>query len=68
MKGSICAPTQNGFVPEIRRNAKIQNNVLLEDVVCGSPSSAGWVVIGKSNNGWVDWKDENGRQIAVYRE
>ncbi len=68
LKGSICAPTQNGFVPEIRRNAKIQNNVLLEDVVCGSPSSAGWVVIGKSNNGWVEWKDENGRQIAVYRE
>lgn len=67
LKGSICAPTGSGFVPEIRKSARIENNVLLEDIVCSSPSSAGWVVIGRSNNGWVEWKDENGQQIDIFR-
>lgn len=28
-----------------------------------NPSSAGWIVIGKSNNGWVEWKDLQGNFI-----
>lgn len=67
LKGSICAPTQPGFVPEIRKNARIENNILQEDTICTSPSSAGWVVGGRSNNGWTDWKDKAGIPIDVYR-
>ncbi|HHU53894.1 MAG TPA: DUF4357 domain-containing protein [Clostridiaceae bacterium] len=67
LKGSICAPVRPGFVPELRKNARIQNNVLLEDVVCSSPSSAGWLVIGRSNNGWTEWKDANGQVIDIFR-
>ena len=29
LKGSICAPIKAGFVPKIRRNAKIENNILM---------------------------------------
>lgn len=68
LKGSICAPTKKGFVPEIRNKARIENDVLMEDVICSSPSSAGWLVIGRPNNGWVEWKDKNGKKIAVFRE
>lgn len=67
-KGSLCGNTGKGYVPSIRRNAKIKDNVLQEDIICTNPSSAGWVVIGKSNNGWVEWKDSNGNAIELYRD
>lgn len=68
LKGSLCAPTLTGFVPEIRKSAKIENNILMEDINCSSPSSAGWIVIGRSNNGWTEWKDKYGQVIDVYRK
>ena len=33
-----------------------------------NPSSAGWIVIGKSNNGWIEWKDLQGNPIEKYRD
>lgn len=68
MKGSICAPARKGFASEIRKNARIQNNVLLEDVIADTPSSAGNIVLGRSNNGWAEWKDKNGQPIDIYRK
>lgn len=68
LKGSICGDTGNGYIPSIRKNAKIYNNILQEDMICSNPSSAGWIVIGKSNNGWVEWKDIKGNSIEIYRE
>ena len=68
LKGSICGDTGNGYIPSIRKNAKIDNNILQEDIVCSTPSSAGWIVIGKSNNGWVEWKDIKGNSIEIYRD
>ncbi len=53
LKGSICGNTSQGYIPNIRRNAKIKDNILQEDIICKNPSSAGWIVIGKSNNGWI---------------
>lgn len=68
LKGSVCGDTGNGYIPSIRKNAKIDKNILQEDIVCSTPSSAGWVVIGKSNNGWVEWKDIKGNSIEIYRD
>ncbi|MGI6258405.1 MAG: DUF4357 domain-containing protein [Anaerolineaceae bacterium] len=69
LKGSICAPTRNtGFIPEIRKNANIENNKLQEDVICSSPSTAGWIVIGRANNGWKEWKTKNGQPIDIFRD
>ena len=67
-KGSKCAPTKDGWIPEVRKNAIIHDNILLEDVECNSPSTAGWVVMGGSNNGWNIWKDEEGQPIDIYRQ
>ena len=63
LKGSLCGNTGKGYVPSIRRNAKIKDNVLQEDIVYMNPLSAGWIIIGKSNNGWVEWKDLQGNPI-----
>lgn len=68
LKGSFCGNTGKGYIPSIRRNAKIKDNILQEDVVCMNPSSAGWIVIGKSNNGWIEWKDLQGNLIEKYRD
>lgn len=67
LKGSYCGNECKGYIPSIRRNAKIKNNILQEDIICSNPSSAGWVVIGKSNNGWKEWKDIKGNSIEIYR-
>lgn len=68
LKGSICASIENELAPKIRKNVKIENNILMEDVDCDSPSSAGLLLIGKQNNGWVEWKDENGKKIDLFRK
>lgn len=68
LKGSLCGNTGKGYIPSIRRNAKIKDNTLQEDIVYMNPSSAGWIVIGKSNNGWLEWKDLQGNSIEKYRD
>ena len=68
LKGSFCNNIDKKHVPSIRRNAKIKDNILQEDIICMNPSSAGWVIIGKSNNGWKEWKDLQGNSIEKYRD
>ena len=68
IKDSVCAPSQEEWNPEARRNAPISNNVLMEDVVTKSPTTAAWIVLGKRNNGWLMWKDKEGNAIDIYRK
>lgn len=67
LKGSICGPIKGSRIPEERKNALIENNILQEDIICRSPSTAGFVVIGASNNGWVEWKNKDGQPIDFFR-
>ena len=67
-KGSICAPAKTDKVPEARKTAYIANNILQEDTECNSPSAAGWIVLGISNNGWINWKNEDEQPISIYRD
>ncbi len=68
LKGCTCAPTKRAWVPEARKSAPIVNDVLQDDITVNSPSTAGWIVLGKANNGWTTWKDENGNPIDIYRK
>jgi hypothetical protein len=39
-----------------------------QDFLFSSPSTAAAVVLGRSANGWIEWKDENGQTLSdVYR-
>ncbi len=67
LKGSTCAPTRGRKVPEARKDASIVNNILVEDIVCNSPSTAGSIAVGRPCNGWTAWKDEEGNFIDIYR-
>lgn len=68
LRGSVCAPLKEKNAPNICLEANIINDILMEDVDCESPSTAGYIVIGKSNNGWECWRDVNGVPISYYRE
>ncbi len=67
LKGSRCAPVDSSDVPKVRQDAIIENDVLVEDVECNSPSMAGWIPLGKANNGWFVWKNSDGKPIDTYR-
>lgn len=67
-KGSVCVPPKEGWIPAALKNAPIKNNVLQDDVSTNSPSTAGWIVLGHANNGWVIWKDKDGNSIDTYRK
>lgn len=68
LKESQCLPSNKDWLPETRKNAKIENGILMEDVECNSPSTAGWVVLGYANNGWLTWKTKDGKNIDIYRK
>lgn len=50
-----------------KREGKVINRVLQEDVFFSSPSTAANFVTGSSTNGWVSWKDEKGNNIKEYK-
>ncbi len=68
LRGCKCGPTKEGWAPEARRTAPIKDDILMEDVTANSPSMAGWVVLGHSNNGWTVWKNKDGKPIDIYRQ
>lgn len=45
-----CVKKPNGFV-------------MKRDALCDSPSAAASIVLGRSANGWLEWKDESNRTL-----
>lgn len=68
--GSIISPiSQDKYASWMtaRNSLKINNNILVEDYVCSSPSMAASLVCGHNKNGWESWKNSNNQFIDVYR-
>lgn len=68
LKGSRISPKDDSTIStkvfEIRKNRKVdKNNILLEDVLFNTPSGAAQFVIGKSSNGWIEWRTEDGKTL-----
>ena len=68
LKGSIISPDENSKnisagIRKKRQTARIENNILQEDVLFDSPSGAADFVVGNSLNGWTEWKSEDGRTL-----
>ena len=68
LAGSECLPQKDDRVPKDAEKAVIVDGILKEDVACNSPSSAGWLILGMQNNGWMSWKNCNGDLIDIYRK
>jgi len=41
--------------------------IVKEDICFESPSGAALFCVGGSSNGWSQWKDENGKELDIYR-
>lgn len=50
-----------------KKNAQVENNKLLKDIKCDSPSMAASLVTGTHSDGWTWWKTEEGKEIDIYR-
>lgn len=42
--------------------------IVKEDVLFDTPSGAANFCTGRSSNGWKEWKDNNGNELALYRK
>ena len=68
LKGSIISQTDDDSIyPVIKdRRKKVKVNaewILLEDVLCKSPSFAAMLVMGKKANGLTSWKTKDGKTL-----
>lgn len=69
LKGSKIAPVgedESSISPgnsKKRSECKKENNILQEDVLFNSPSSAAEFVLGQCRNGWRSWKTKDGRTL-----
>ena len=52
----------------VLEDAKIENNVLMTDIECSSPSMASSLILHHPSNGWEYWKNKEGELIKVYRQ
>lgn len=74
LKGSKIAPssgtddTISSGNRKKREECKIIDNILQEDVLFSSPSSAAEFVTGKSCNGWVSWKTKDGKTLHDFEK
>ena len=70
--GSDIAPNVGiGLVQgleELRDSISIEDGVLKEDVALNSPSACGELILGSACNGWLYWKNAEGKPIDIYRK
>ena len=65
--GAKCATLVSDSPPKDVLSANILNNVLQEDQIFTSPSSAAFLVVGNNVNGWMYWRNKDGELIDIYR-
>ncbi len=74
LKGAVFGIHEDAGVSQMAKQARNRMKLspegeLLEDFELGkcTPSYAGTILMNQSNNGWGDWKTEDGVSIDIYR-
>ena len=77
LKGSELNPTNApSYSESLKREQLLQifashsynKYILSRDVSFSSPSSAAAFCLGRSANGWIEWKDQHGNDLNTYRK
>lgn len=72
LQGSIVnrrtRPSMTSSIEKIRQSDHVKDGVVQKEVPFDSPSSAGSFVIGASCDGWINWKNKDGKLIDIYRK
>lgn len=67
--GCRCLPIKDSiWMSEARKNAPIVDGVLTKNYETSAPSTAVWVVLGHSVNGWIIWRDSADKTIDRYKK
>ena len=66
----IRPETQEKREAQMKEYTERQGNQcrVIRDIVFDTPSGASVFCVGGSSNGWKDWKDEDGKELNVYRK
>ena len=64
--GALTQKTPMAWM-KVREGLKVEGNVLQEQLECSSPSMAAAIVCGHNKNGWMAWKNKDGKEIDIYR-
>ena len=78
LKGSKVNPQHVNKISETSRKRREQQlaeyteerngeRIVMQDVRFDTPSGAAQFCVGGSANGWLEWKDEEGRELNAYR-
>lgn len=72
LKGSQISPEEDNTISsgisKMRKIAKLDNDILQEDMLFDSPSGAACFVIGKSANGLTSWKTKDGIELKKHEQ
>lgn len=75
LQGSVLGVTEDAGVSQKAKTMRASlhlgiDGTLMEDADLGecAPSLAGTIVMNASDNGWTDWKNENGQPVDIYRQ
>ncbi|NEY36292.1 DUF4357 domain-containing protein [Streptomyces sp. PRKS01-65] len=68
-------PSSHRLREQLRQEGTIQETTtwagwleVVSDVECNSPSAAAEILLGRSANGWLEWKTADGRPLADFLE
>lgn len=71
----VRMPASNGLRERLISEGKIARSTTwpdyletAEDIVCNSPSSAAEILVGRSSNGFLEWKTADGHPLADFLE
>lgn len=49
---------------EIIRKVTVEEGIFTKDFIFDSPSAASSIILGRSSNGWTQWKDKSGKTLS----
>ena len=65
---SALKPQRDKLIASVVMEERDGEYIFTQDFLFSSPSTAAAVVLGRSANGWIEWKDDHGQTLSnVYR-
>lgn len=70
---SVRMPSSHGLRQQLISDGAIAESTTwpgyletANDITCNSPSAAAEILVGRSSNGWTEWKTDDGRPLADF--
>lgn len=61
--GTSLNSSHLNLIEQLKQNCIISNNIFNKDYIFSSPSTAATILLGRSSNGWIQWKNKEGKTL-----